>query len=92
MELQRQILWMRQGSRRNITGSGSGSKSGSESVTVDCTVTGTERVTVLGRLLEKGISIDKVASFVGHSDLGTTKAYNKRKSTLEKSLSFELDF
>jgi len=50
------------------------------------------RSTVIGSLLEKGISIDKVASFVGHADLGTTKAYNKRKGALDKSLSFELDY
>ena len=37
------------------------------------------RSTVIGKLLEKGISIDRVADFVGHRDISTTKAYNKRK-------------
>jgi integrase/recombinase XerD len=50
------------------------------------------RSTVIGSLLEKGISIDRVAEFVGHSDLGTTKAYNKRKAQIGDSLAFEVDF
>jgi site-specific recombinase XerD len=41
-------------------------------------------------LLEKGHSIDKVADFVGHQDISTTKANNKRKQKLHKSLAFEL--
>jgi integrase/recombinase XerD len=50
------------------------------------------RSTVIGRLLEKGHSIDKVADYVGHSDLGTTKAYNKRKTQIKDSLAFDVDF
>jgi len=50
------------------------------------------RATVVGSLLEKGISIDKVASFVGHSDLGTTKAYNKRRTKIGESPAFDLDY
>lgn len=50
------------------------------------------RSTVIGRLLEKGYSIDKVAEYVGHSDLGTTKAYNKRKTQIKDSLAFDMDF
>ena len=50
------------------------------------------RSTVIGRLLDKGISIHRVAEFVGHSDLSTTKAYNKRKSQLKDNLAFEIDF
>ena len=48
------------------------------------------RSTVIGMLLEKGHSIDKVADFVGHKDIATTKAYNKRKQKIHNSLSFEL--
>jgi integrase/recombinase XerD len=48
------------------------------------------RSTVIGMLLEKGHSIDRVADFVGHKDMGTTKAYNKRKQKVHNSLSFEL--
>lgn len=50
------------------------------------------RATVIGSLLDKGISIDKVADFVGHKDISTTKSYNKRLSKLENSLAFELNF
>lgn len=50
------------------------------------------RATVIGHLLEQGISIDKVADFVGHKDISTTKSYNKRISQLKDSLSFELNF
>jgi integrase/recombinase XerD len=48
------------------------------------------RSTVIGMLLEKGHSIDRVADFVGHKDISTTKAYNKRKQRIHNSLSFEL--
>jgi integrase/recombinase XerD len=48
------------------------------------------RSTVIGMLLEKGHSIDRVADFVGHKDIATTKAYNKRKQKIHQSLSFEL--
>ena len=48
------------------------------------------RSTVIGMLLEKGHSIDRVADFVGHKDIATTKAYNKRKQRIHNSLSFEL--
>lgn len=50
------------------------------------------RSTVIGNLLEKGISIDRVAEFVGHSDLGTTKAYNKRKISIKDSPAFDLEY
>ena len=50
------------------------------------------RSTVIGSLLDKGISIHRVAEFVGHRDLSTTKSYNKRKSSLKENLAFELDF
>ena len=50
------------------------------------------RSTVIGSLLEKGVSIDKVAQFVGHSDLGTTKAYNKRKVSIKDSPAFNLEY
>jgi site-specific recombinase XerD len=46
------------------------------------------RSTVIGLLLSKGHSIDKVADYVGHQDISTTKAYNKRKSGLNESLAF----
>ena len=49
------------------------------------------RSTVIGMLLEKGHSIDRVADFVGHKDISTTKAYNKRKQKIQNSLSFELN-
>ncbi len=48
------------------------------------------RSTVIGMLLEKGHSIDRVADFVGHKDIATTKAYNKRKQRIHNSLSFDL--
>ena len=48
------------------------------------------RSTVIGMLLEKGHSIDRVADFVGHKDMATTKAYNKRKQKIHNSLSFDL--
>jgi integrase/recombinase XerD len=48
------------------------------------------RSTVIGMLLEKGHSIDRVADFVGHKDISTTKSYNKRKLSIHQSLSFEL--
>lgn len=50
------------------------------------------RATVIGMLLDKGMSIDKVADFVGHKDITTTKAYHKRKSHLAHSPIFDLDF
>lgn len=48
------------------------------------------RSTVIGKLLDMGHSIDRVAEFVGHADLSTTKAYNKRRGKIQNSLSFEL--
>lgn len=48
------------------------------------------RSTVIGKLLGMGHSIDRVADFVGHKDISTTKAYNKRKGKIQNSLSFEL--
>jgi site-specific recombinase XerD len=48
------------------------------------------RATVIGSLLDKGQSIEKVAEFVGHSHIETTKAYKKRKSKIENSLSYLL--
>jgi site-specific recombinase XerD len=48
------------------------------------------RSAVIGMLLEKGHSIDRVADFVGHKDITTTKGYNKRKRMIHNSLSFEL--
>jgi integrase/recombinase XerC/integrase/recombinase XerD len=49
------------------------------------------RATVIGMLLEKGLSIDRVAEFVGHRDISTTKSYNKRKKKIHESLSFFLE-
>lgn len=48
------------------------------------------RATVIGQLLEKGNSIDRVANFVGHSSMQSTKNYDKRKSKITQSLSFQL--
>jgi integrase/recombinase XerD len=48
------------------------------------------RATVIGSLLEKGQSIDRVAEFVGHANIETTKSYNKRRSKIENSLSYLL--
>ena len=50
------------------------------------------RATVIGHLLEKGISIDRVADFVGHKNIATTKSYNRRATKLENNLSFALDY
>lgn len=48
------------------------------------------RSTVIGKLLDQGHAIEKVADFVGHKDISMTKAYNKRKQRLQDSLSFSL--
>lgn len=48
------------------------------------------RSTVIGKLLDQGHSIERVADFVGHKDISMTKAYNKRKLRLKDSLSFSL--
>jgi len=48
------------------------------------------RSTVIGMLLDKGHSIEKVADFVGHKDISMTKAYSKRKTKLHQSLSLDL--
>ena len=50
------------------------------------------RATVIGHLLDQGISIHRVAEFVGHRDLSTTKSYNKRKSGLKENLALVIDF
>ena len=50
------------------------------------------RATVIGSLLDKGISIHRVAEFVGHRDLSTTEAYNKRKSSLKDNLAFAIEY
>ncbi len=47
------------------------------------------RASVIGKLLDQDISIDKVADFVGHADLSTTRAYYKRKRKIEDSLSLK---
>lgn len=48
------------------------------------------RSTVIGKLLDQGHAIEKVADFVGHKDISMTKAYSKRKQKLHQSLSFSL--
>lgn len=48
------------------------------------------RSTVIGKLLDQGHAIEKVADFVGHKDISMTKAYSKRKQKLHESLSFSL--
>ena len=48
------------------------------------------RATVIGKLLDQGLSIERVAEFVGHSHIETTKSYKKRKSKIENSLSYLL--
>jgi len=50
------------------------------------------RATVIGSLLDKGFDIYKVASFVGHDDINTTKGYSKRKMKLRESPSFDLNY
>jgi len=50
------------------------------------------RATVIGMLLDQGHSIDKVADFVGHRDMGMTKAYSKRKTKLKDALSLKISF
>lgn len=50
------------------------------------------RATVIGMLLEKGLGLHEVADFVGHKDIRTTKAYNKRKTKLSNSPAFSLNF
>lgn len=48
------------------------------------------RSTVIGMLLDKGHSIERVADFVGHKDMGMTRAYNKRRLKIHQSLSLDL--
>lgn len=48
------------------------------------------RSTVIGKLLDQGHALEKVADFVGHKDISMTKAYSKRKQKLHQSLSFSL--
>ncbi len=48
------------------------------------------RSTVIGMLLDKGHSIDKVADFVGHKDMAMTRAYNKRKARIRDSIGMDL--
>lgn len=48
------------------------------------------RATVIGKLLDQGHAIERVADFVGHKDISMTKAYNKRRLALKDSLSFSL--
>ncbi|HLT23431.1 MAG TPA: tyrosine-type recombinase/integrase [Bacteriovoracaceae bacterium] len=48
------------------------------------------RSTVIGKLLDQGHAIERVADFVGHKDISMTKAYSKRKQKLKDSLSFSL--
>jgi integrase/recombinase XerD len=48
------------------------------------------RSTVIGMLLEKGHAIERVADFVGHRDMGMTRAYNKRRLKIHESLSLDL--
>lgn len=48
------------------------------------------RSTVIGMLLDKGHAIERVADFVGHKDMGMTRAYNKRRLRIHESLSLDL--
>ncbi len=48
------------------------------------------RSTVIGKLLDQGHALERVADFVGHKDISMTKAYSKRKQKLQESLSFSL--
>lgn len=48
------------------------------------------RSTVIGKLLDQGHALERVADFVGHKDISMTKAYSKRKQKLHQSLSFSL--
>lgn len=58
-------------------------------VTWDITIH-SARSTVIGKLLDQGHAIERVADFVGHKDISMTKAYSKRKQKLKDSLSFSL--
>ena len=48
------------------------------------------RSTVIGMLLDKGHSIERVADFVGHKDMAMTRAYNKRRLKIHQSLGMDL--
>jgi integrase/recombinase XerD len=50
------------------------------------------RATVIGNLLESGVSIDKVADFVGHKDISMTRSYNKRVTKLAESAAFLVNY
>lgn len=49
------------------------------------------RVSVISRLLQKGIGINDVADFVGHKDIATTRSYAKRFRDGRESLVFDMD-
>jgi len=48
------------------------------------------RSTVIGMLLAKGHSLERVADFVGHKDLAMTRAYNKRRLQIHESIGLDL--
>jgi site-specific recombinase XerD len=47
------------------------------------------RATFIGAALEKGVPIDKVASWVDHKDINLTRAYSKRRNLIEVSKQLE---
>lgn len=51
------------------------------------------RATVISHLLDtRGESIRNVADFAGHSNIGTTERYDKRRNALDHSAAYSVDF
>lgn len=51
------------------------------------------RATVISHLLDtRGESIRSVADFAGHSNIGTTERYDKRRNSLDHSAAYSVDF
>jgi integrase/recombinase XerD len=48
------------------------------------------RATVIGHLLEQGVNLYEVSKLVNHKSVDTTKAYNKRRSNIEKSAALKV--
>ena len=50
------------------------------------------RSTVIGHLIDRGVDMNAVASFCGHSDIKTTSKYYQRKVSLKKNAAREIDW
>jgi integrase/recombinase XerD len=50
------------------------------------------RSTVIGHLIDKGISLNIIADFCGHADIKTTSAYYQRRISFKKNAGREIDW